>query len=325
GPPQSSVAIVNTILPVLGGFFVDTFGTGAGSVLATTLVAAGNILVAISTNMRSFPVMVIGRVLYGLGSGSITVVQGAILSHWFRGRGLAITLGLEVAVSRLASFLSMATVMPIAIHTGFYGWAFWFTAFLCVLSCVVNAGYVLLLRYLRVELGLERRVLARKKAFHPSAILRFPMVYWWIVGVTFTLGSAWTTFLHLNTEMVKIRFGRKEDIAAFTASISQVLPIFIAPFQGYLHDRYGRRAVTAMWAALMFVLSMWLFLHYVDMNPLVGMIIFSVSLTFGPVAMFSSVSLVLSKAFVGTGLGIYKAALHIGTSLLDILVGVLQD
>ncbi|RKP23751.1 hypothetical protein SYNPS1DRAFT_24174 [Syncephalis pseudoplumigaleata] len=119
GVLQSSVAIVNTVLPLLAGLFVDTFGTQVGSILATSLIAAGYVLAATSTSLASFPLMVVGYVMYGLGSGSITVVQGAIRSHWFRGKGLAIAMGLE------ASYLSMATVVLISQWTGFYGWAFW--------------------------------------------------------------------------------------------------------------------------------------------------------------------------------------------------------
>ena len=110
GVIQSSVSLVNTILPILGGVFIDTFGTSAGSILATSLIAAGNILVAISTNLRSFVVMVIGRILYGIGSGTIVTIQVAILSHWFKGKGLAIVVGVQIAMSRLVRDINNAKV-----------------------------------------------------------------------------------------------------------------------------------------------------------------------------------------------------------------------
>src|SRR5688572_13303601 len=93
GVIQSSVSLVNTIIPILGGLFIDTFGTSTGSILATSLIAIGNILVALSTNLRSFVIMVIGRILYGIGSGTIVIVQVAILSHWFKGKGLSVAVG----------------------------------------------------------------------------------------------------------------------------------------------------------------------------------------------------------------------------------------
>lgn len=106
GVLQSSVSVVNTILPILGGLFVDVFGTSLGSVLATTFIAGGNILVALSVSVKSFPIMVVGRVLYGLGSGSIVIVQGTILTHWFKGGGLSWAMGLQIAVSRLVGLLT---------------------------------------------------------------------------------------------------------------------------------------------------------------------------------------------------------------------------
>ncbi|RKP23447.1 hypothetical protein SYNPS1DRAFT_24490 [Syncephalis pseudoplumigaleata] len=91
GVLQSSVAIVNTVLPLLAGLFVDTFGTQVGSILATSLIAAGYVLAATSTSLASFPLMVVGYVMYGLGSGSITVVQGFYgWAFWVRGTAHAL-------------------------------------------------------------------------------------------------------------------------------------------------------------------------------------------------------------------------------------------
>ncbi|CAG8800152.1 15027_t:CDS:2, partial [Cetraspora pellucida] len=117
---QSSVSLVNTILPILGGVFIDSFGTSTGSILATSLIAMGNIFVALSTNLKSFTVMVFGRILYGIGSGTIVIVQTTILSHWFKGKGLSIAVGIQIATSRLSSFLGNLTVVPIKDATGFY-------------------------------------------------------------------------------------------------------------------------------------------------------------------------------------------------------------
>lgn len=69
--------------------------------------------------------MIVGRVLYGVGSGSVVIVQETILSQWFRGRSLAAVVALMLTVSRLASFLAQATVIPISNWSGWYGYGFW--------------------------------------------------------------------------------------------------------------------------------------------------------------------------------------------------------
>jgi MFS family permease len=119
------VAIVNTILPVLGGIFIDAFGTIPGSICATILITSGNVLVALSTHSANWNIMIVGRVLYGVGSGSVVIVQETILSQWFRGRSLAAVVALMLTVSRLASFLAQATVIPISNWSGWYGYGFW--------------------------------------------------------------------------------------------------------------------------------------------------------------------------------------------------------
>lgn len=98
---QSSVSIVNTILPVLGGIFLDAFGTVPGSILTTVLIASGNVLVAASTSSASMPMMITGRILYGIGSGTVVIVQETILSQWFQGRSLAGVIALMMTISRL--------------------------------------------------------------------------------------------------------------------------------------------------------------------------------------------------------------------------------
>lgn len=100
---QSSVAIVNTVLPVIGGIFIDAFGTIPGALITTLLITSGNILVAISASSKSLYMMIFGRILYGIGSGTVVIVQETILSQWFRGRSLAAVVALMLTVSRLVN------------------------------------------------------------------------------------------------------------------------------------------------------------------------------------------------------------------------------
>jgi MFS family permease len=103
GSLQSSVSVVNTVIPLLGGVFIDIFGTAKGSIVSSTMILVGNALVALSTNLASFPLMLLGRVLYGVGSGCIVLVQETILSHWFKGKGLAVVIGAMISMGKLVS------------------------------------------------------------------------------------------------------------------------------------------------------------------------------------------------------------------------------
>ncbi|KAF0408075.1 MFS general substrate transporter [Gigaspora margarita] len=322
---QSSASLVNTILPILGGVFIDTFGTTTGSILATSLIAAGNILVALSTNLRSFPMMVSGRILYGIGSGTIITIQTTILSHWFKGKGLSIALGIQIATARLASFLANLTVVPIKRVAGFYGWAFWFAALLCMVSLVINIVYIYVMKIINENLSeQEIKKLKQKKTFNPRILLCLPTIYWIFVLLEFEFGSSWTSFLHINTELIKTRWHLSNEEAANRSSFAQFLPIFITPFLGYFLDRFGRRSITLISSAVFLTASIYL-LGFTFLTPVIGMLLFSISLSLGPVTTLSSIPIILPLDYVGTGLGIVKSCSNIGSTLFDIIGGILQD
>ncbi|KAI8338603.1 major facilitator superfamily domain-containing protein [Chlamydoabsidia padenii] len=328
GVLQSSVAIVNTILPVFGGIFIDAFGTVPGSVCATVLITSGNVLVALSTHSANWNMMILGRVLYGIGSGSVVIVQETILSQWFRGKSLAGVVALMLTVSRLASFLAQATVMPIANWSGWYGYGFWFSAMLCFLSLVINLFYIILLKKVSPVSNVDQcknvQTIKQKKTFYWVKLLYLPHAYWLIVTMEFLLGGGWGCFLHINSEFVKYRFGYNNTHAAAIASVAQFLPIFLMPLLGVVVDRYGKRIALMMGSGITFTFAVYL-LNYTFIHPLVGMLLFSVSLALGPVGMVSAVPVLLPLSFVGTGLGLVKCATNIGGSLFDMGTGWLQD
>lgn len=74
----SSVTLVNTILPLLAGVFIDDLSS-LGSIRGTTLVSVvifiGSIFVSIGSSRNSYPLMVTGQVIYGLGGGMIVTMQ----------------------------------------------------------------------------------------------------------------------------------------------------------------------------------------------------------------------------------------------------------
>ncbi|KAI8372748.1 major facilitator superfamily domain-containing protein [Radiomyces spectabilis] len=327
GVLQSTVSIVNTVLPFANGILIDAFGTIPGSIFTTLLITSGNVLVALSTHSSSLSMMILGRVLYGIGSGAVVIVQETILSQWFKGRHLASVVALMLTVSRLSSFLAQATVVFIAKWTGWYGYAFWFSALLCVFSLVVNLVYIALLRKVSTNsyaCQAQINVIKRKKSFQWSKLMYLPHSFWLIVAMEFLLGGGWGCFLHINSEFVKVRFGYDDAHAAATASVAQLLPVFLMPVLGVCLDRYGKRTWMMIISGVSFLLSM-ILLGYTSLSPIIGMLCFSASLSLGPVGLVSSVPVILPLSLVGTSMGLIKSGTNIGASLFDMATGFIQD
>lgn len=140
----SSVTLVNTVLPFLGGVFIDDIN-GLGSIRGTTLISLvifiGSLLVSVGAGLASYPCMMTGQIVYGLGGGMIVTMQEGILSRWFRDKELAIVVGIMLCVARLTKWIAKMVAYPIVNSTGSTDWPIHVATILCGAGTVVNALY----------------------------------------------------------------------------------------------------------------------------------------------------------------------------------------
>jgi MFS family permease len=317
------------------------FGSVWGTLAINGVVIVGSLLTALAAKYQSFGLIVAGRVIFGIGSGLIVTMQESILSKWFRTQNLSIAIGLQLSISRLATFLGTLVANPIAERTGDWVWAFWLSFILCCFSILMNLVYASVVRHLRLKSiaandvknaasGLvlskeEIKKTKRRKAFHWGSVLKFPIFYWHILLIEFIFAAVWSSFQTISTEFVALHFGAKSNVlAGYTASASQAVPIVATPILGIIMDMFGLRISILLISAIFLILSSVL-LAYTYVNATVGMVFYSISLAFGPIGMITSIGMILPSDYIGTGLGMYKSSNNIGTSILDIIVGVVQD
>ena len=131
----SAYSFPNTVLPFVGGVLVDRLGVRTTLLGFAILITLAQCVIAVGVNLSSLPLMVAGRVLFGLGGESFTVAQNAILAQWYRGRELAFTFGISLSFCRGGSVLNN-NLSPMLVEKFGLGFAFWFGAGLC-LFCVL--------------------------------------------------------------------------------------------------------------------------------------------------------------------------------------------
>ena len=96
----------NTVLPIFGGIFLDIIGLRLGILVFSGILTLGQGVFMIGGYQKSFGIMIAGRVIFGLGGESLSVAQSAIVSKWFKGKELAMALGLNISISRLGSVIN---------------------------------------------------------------------------------------------------------------------------------------------------------------------------------------------------------------------------
>ncbi|KAI9016539.1 major facilitator superfamily domain-containing protein [Phycomyces nitens] len=327
GVLSSAVSIINTIFPIAGGVFIDMFGSVWGTLAVNCLIIIGSLLTAIAAKIESFALMVVGRVVFGIGSGLIVTMQESLLSKWFRTEHLSIAIGLQLSISRLSTFLGTLVANPIAERTGDWVWAFWLSFILCGFSILMNVIYALTVMKLRGNVVISKEEVARlksKKTFKWRSVFKFPTIYWHIILIEFIFAAVWSSFQTISTELVLVHFNTSSVLAGYKASASQSIPIVATAVLGVFMDYFGHRISILLISAIFLILSSGL-LGWTYVDALVGMVFYSISLAFGPIAMITSIGMILPSDYIGTGLGIYKSSNNVGTTILDIVVGVIQD
>ena len=96
-------SIPNVVLPFFGGYFVDKFGTRVCLISFMSMLLLGQTVFTIGIGQKSWSLMFLGRILYGLGGESVSVANSAVLSEWFKGKELAFAFGLNLSIARLGS------------------------------------------------------------------------------------------------------------------------------------------------------------------------------------------------------------------------------
>lgn len=303
------------------------FGSVWGTMAINMMIIIGSLLTALAAKFESYPLLVVARVVFGIGSGLIVTMQESLLSKWFRTRHLSIAIGLQLSISRLSSFLGTLVANAVADATGDWVWAFWLSFILCCFSIIMNLIYALVVKHLQGRVVLtekEKAVLKKKKTFKWRSIFKFPLIFWHIILIEFLYAAVWSSFQTIATDLIKSHFGTGDKLAGYKASASQAVPIVATPILGFIMDFYGLRVVILFLSSCFLLLSSG-FLGWTYIEPTVGMIFYSISLAFGPISMITSIGMLLPSEYIGTGLGIYKSSNNIGTAILDVAVGVVQD
>ncbi|KAJ3382414.1 hypothetical protein HDU92_004774 [Lobulomyces angularis] len=182
----------NMFLPFIGGQLVDRLDTRKVLMAFSFIVCFGQTVFAVGTSLKSFSMMVLGRIIFGIGGESISVVQCSITTSWFKNKELAFALGLNLCVARLGSVMNSVMSpriessysVPVAIWTGsLMCYLSFFSAF--ILSCLIaikklpedkeeHEEHIPILSSLNNELSghqrLEERASPRKKILKQGLI-----------------------------------------------------------------------------------------------------------------------------------------------------------
>ncbi|KIY71911.1 MFS general substrate transporter [Cylindrobasidium torrendii FP15055 ss-10] len=328
GAISSATSLVNTILPIIGGFILDYYGICWGSMLSSVFIFLGATISAAGSNAESFTLVIVGRIVLGFGSTVIESAGSKILAHWFQHRGLAFVYGLDIAWGKIIVLIAKATAVPMR-DSAFWGWALWIPAIVCFVNLLENLVFVywttrVVPEWARMPTGRSKsggaRVLPRL-----DALAAVPWMFWLIVCSQLLQAGVVGGFNGLSADIITQTRGSTDEIAGYTSALQQVIPIFMVPCLGLFFDRVGFRMFFVSFTSLLWIV-VYSLLGFSSANALGVMILASFAQSFNAIPFTCSIPLLVpEQTELGLTFGIWKAFNNAGSVIVDMVAGRLQD
>ena len=114
------------LMLILGGIILDKMGVRFTGIMSTTIMVLGTAIKfwAISTHsldgqtllgMKAQVVIAgLGFAIFGVGVETAGITVSKIIVKWFKGKELALAMGLEMATARIGTTMALVTSVPIA-------------------------------------------------------------------------------------------------------------------------------------------------------------------------------------------------------------------
>ncbi|CAG8556251.1 major facilitator superfamily domain-containing protein [Gigaspora rosea] len=326
----ASFTLCNSVIPIVSGVLVAKFGTTRSSLVVTSIILIGTIIVTAACWTGRVGLMILGFTIFGSGLAPLTIVQETIIVQFFQGSGLGFALAAGMALGRLASFLATVLAVPLSMVPSFeYRMPFLVATFTCFLSWVMNIVYVCLLRHAdnrneRTKEGAALYQVVENKTVHWNAIFTLSDIFWWLLVVGFLFGSCITPFLHLSSNIIKHRYDTTDLLGSWDASLIMLMPVIVYPFLGLFLDKYGHRLTILIFGSLAFLFTYLLLLTPPSIvHPLSPILLFAMAYSVVPLTMVTLIPLLTKH--VSTGLGLYKSVDNIGATLCQTISGLLLD
>lgn len=83
-------AFPNVVIPLIGGIIIDKYGARIALMLSAMFCVLGQIIWGFGGYENTFFVMLMGRVVFGIGGEVLHASQNTLISNWFKASELSV-------------------------------------------------------------------------------------------------------------------------------------------------------------------------------------------------------------------------------------------
>ena len=325
------------LMLIFGGMILDKMGvrfTGMGSCIlmlvgcAIKYAAVAGLIGAEGTIFgwkAQVALASLGYAIFGVGVEIAGITVSKVIVKWFKGKELALAMGLEMATARIGTMLAMAVTVPFAKYFQSVSAPVLLCLIMLCIGTISYMVYIVMDRKLEASMSAEEE--EKEEPFRMSDV--FLIIknkgFWLIALLCVLFYSAVFPFIKYATDLMVNKYHVEQELAGFIPSLLPLGTLFLTPFFGNLYDRKGKGATIMIIGAIMLIgvhllfalpiLNEWWFATLV-------MIVLGIAFSLVPSAMWPSVPKIIPEKQLGTAYALIFWVQNWGLMGVPALIGV---
>jgi MFS family permease len=325
---------------IIGGIILDKMGvrfTGLGAAIVMVVGTAVKYW-AISTSSldgaelfgwkAQVMVAALGYAIFGVGVEVAGITVSKIIVKWFKGKELALAMGLQLSIARLGTALALSTSLPIALEFN--------NVSVPILICLIMLciGLIAFFVYTFMDKKLDASIVTQNQGLDVTPDEEFKMSDilfiiknkgWWYIAILCVLFySAVFPFLKYATDLMINKFGVDEYWAGVIPGLLPFGTILLTPVFGTIYDRKGKGATIMMIGSILIIL-----VHLLFSVPLINhwtfaillILVLGIGFSLVPSAMWPSVPKIIPDHQLGTAFALIFWVQNWGLMGVPMLIG----
>ncbi len=338
------------LMLIIGGIILDKMGVRFTGLMAASIMVIGTAIKfwAVSTHTLDgqtwnilwlFPIKAqvfmaaLGYAIFGVGVEVAGITVSKIIVKWFKGKELALAMGLEMATARLGTALALATSVPIAKAFGHVSKPILVCLILLVIGLIAFFIYTFMDKKLdasQAEYDKQNNITNEEESFKITDIFKIITNRgWWYIAILCVLFySAVFPFLKYAADLMVNKFGVDESLAGTIPAMLPFGTILLTPLFGNLYDHKGKGATIMLIGSLLLI-----FVHSMFSIPFLNhwiiaiilIIILGIGFSLVPSAMWPSVPKIIPENQLGTAYSLIFWVQNWGLMGVPALIGWVLD
>ena len=280
-----------------------------------------------------------GFMIFGCGCEMAGTTVSKVLAKWFKGKEMALAMGLEMAIARLGVFGAMWLSPMISQHFAVDG-VNSVTAPLLFASALLVIGLLNFFVFTIMDKSFDTQLVAIGEAtlekdpedeFHVSDLKQIltSKMFWIIALLCVLYYSAIFPFQRFATNFLEETLAISNAEAAGLFKWFPILAMVLTPFLGAFIDYKGKGASMMLLGAVIMIACHSVFAFVLPLYPsktlaLITILVLGVSFSLVPASMWPSVPKIIDEKVLGSAYCLIFWVQNIGLCLVPLLIGKLR-